>query len=168
MAERVEPADPHAPAVCVLDTGIAQEHVLLKPSLHERAFSVMPGATPADRAGHGTRMTGLALFGDLAAALESQGPVVLGRGLESVRVLHDAPPPPPSPALLPRRLPTRKRQLKSETVDLHRLVGSSRWPLHGSVLGEGGDPLCERGHFVEGHPDQHVLGSVFGLGMAAE
>ncbi|WP_435174380.1 S8 family peptidase [Actinacidiphila sp. bgisy145] len=100
LAQRVEPADPHAPAVCVLDTGIAQEHVLLKPSLHERAFSVVPGATPADRAGHGTQMAGLALFGDLAAALESQGPVVLGHGLESVKILHDAHA--HAPAALPR------------------------------------------------------------------
>lgn len=98
LTERVKPADPHAPAVCVLDTGIAQEHTLLKPSLHERAYSVVPGATPADRAGHGTQMAGLALFGDLAAALESQGPVVLGHGLESVKILHDA----HAPAALPR------------------------------------------------------------------
>jgi hypothetical protein len=90
LAERVRPADAHAPAVCVLDTGIAQEHVLLKPSLHERAYTVVPGATPADRAGHGTQMAGLALFGDLAAALESQGPVALEHGLESVKILHDA------------------------------------------------------------------------------
>ncbi|MEC3997051.1 S8 family peptidase [Actinacidiphila sp. DG2A-62] len=98
LTERVEPADPHAPAVCVLDTGIAQEHTLLKPSLHERAYSVVPGATRADRAGHGTQMAGLALFGDLAAALESQDPVVLGHGLESVKILHES----QAPAALPR------------------------------------------------------------------
>jgi hypothetical protein len=98
LTERVEPAGPHAPAVCVLDTGVAQEHALLKPSLHERAYSVVPGTTPADRAGHGTQMAGLALFGDLASALESQGPVVLGHGLESVKILHES----RTPAVLPR------------------------------------------------------------------
>lgn len=89
LAQRVEPADAHAPAVCVLDTGIAQEHLLLKPALHERSYSVLPGSTPADRNGHGTQMAGLALFGDLTSALESQGPVILGHGLESVKILDD-------------------------------------------------------------------------------
>jgi len=98
LAERVEPADANAPAVCVLDTGIAQEHTLLKPSLHERAYSVVPGATPADRAGHGTQMAGLALFGDLAGALESRDRVALGHSLESVKILHDS----QAPAALPR------------------------------------------------------------------
>ncbi|MFI0154364.1 S8 family peptidase [Streptomyces lydicus] len=89
LAERIEPADPQAPAVCILDTGIAQEHSLLKPALQERAYSVLPGSSPADRSGHGTQMAGLALFGDFAAALESKGPVVLSHGLESVKILDD-------------------------------------------------------------------------------
>ncbi|MFF8500756.1 S8 family peptidase [Streptomyces anulatus] len=97
LAARIEPAAPEAPAVCILDTGIAQEHALLKPALHERAYSVLPGSTPADRIGHGTQMAGLALFGDFAAALESQGPVVLGHGLESVKILNDAHTPDVSP-----------------------------------------------------------------------
>ncbi|WP_052808680.1 S8 family peptidase [Streptomyces cyaneogriseus] len=90
LAERIEPADPQAPAVCILDTGIAQEHSLLKPALYERAYSVLPGSTPADRSGHGTQMAGLALFGDFAAALEAKGPVVLSHGLESVKILDDS------------------------------------------------------------------------------
>ncbi|GJF20888.1 hypothetical protein SHO565_14520 [Streptomyces sp. HO565] len=97
LAERIEPADPQAPAVCILDTGIAQEHSLLKPALHERAYSVLPGSTPADRSGHGTQMAGLALFGDFAAALESKGPVVLSHGLESVKILDDSYVPEKSP-----------------------------------------------------------------------
>ncbi|MGA5088332.1 S8 family peptidase [Streptomyces pseudogriseolus] len=97
LAERIQPADPQAPAVCILDTGIAQEHSLLKPALHERAYSVLPGSTPADRSGHGTQMAGLALFGDFAAALESQGPVVLSHGLESVKILDDSYAPATSP-----------------------------------------------------------------------
>ncbi|MCX5601211.1 S8 family peptidase [Streptomyces phaeochromogenes] len=90
LAQRIEPAEPQAPAVCILDTGIAQEHLLLKPSLHERAYSALPEASPADLSGHGTQMAGLALFGDLASALESQGPVALSHGLESVKILNDS------------------------------------------------------------------------------
>ncbi|WP_107528744.1 S8 family serine peptidase [Streptomyces sp. Ru72] len=81
----------------ILDTGIAQEHSLLKPALHERAYSVLPGSTPADRSGHGTQMAGLALFGDFTAALESKGPVVLSHGLESVKILDDSYAPAKSP-----------------------------------------------------------------------
>ncbi|MFE6365229.1 S8 family peptidase [Streptomyces sp. NPDC057806] len=97
LADRIEPAHPQAPAVCILDTGIAQEHSLLKPALHERAYTVLPGSTPADRSGHGTQMAGLALFGDFAAALESKGPVVLSHGLESVKILDDSNVPAKSP-----------------------------------------------------------------------
>ncbi|MFE3932453.1 S8 family peptidase [Streptomyces goshikiensis] len=97
LAGRIEPADPRAPVVCILDTGIAQEHALLKPALHDRAYTVLPGSTPADRHGHGTQMAGLALFGDVAAALESKDPVVLGHGLESVKILDDGHVPGTSP-----------------------------------------------------------------------
>ncbi|MFD5483407.1 S8 family peptidase [Streptomyces hawaiiensis] len=97
LAERIEPADPRAPAVCILDTGIAQEHALLKPALHDRAYCVLPGSTPADRNGHGTQMAGLALFGDFAAALESKDPVVLDHGLESVKILDGSYAPATSP-----------------------------------------------------------------------
>ncbi|MER5369838.1 S8 family peptidase [Streptomyces sp. NPDC002722] len=97
LVARIEPAAPEAPAVCILDTGIAQEHALLKTALYERAYSVLPGSTPADRIGHGTQMAGLALFGDFAAALESKGPVVLGHGLESVKILNDSHAPAASP-----------------------------------------------------------------------
>ncbi|MWA07249.1 S8 family serine peptidase [Actinomadura sp. LD22] len=97
LAQRIRPASPQAPTVCILDTGIAQEHALLKPALHERAYTVLPGSTPADRHGHGTQMAGLALFRDFSAALESQGPVVLGHGLESVKILDDGHAPATSP-----------------------------------------------------------------------
>ncbi|MFD7296756.1 S8 family peptidase [Streptomyces sp. NPDC059897] len=91
LIERVEPAPVEAPVVCVLDTGVSQEHPLLKTSLHERAHSALPLQTPADRHGHGTEMAGIALYGDLAASLESREPVVLRHGLESVKILDGTP-----------------------------------------------------------------------------
>ncbi|MFJ5179312.1 S8 family peptidase [Streptomyces griseoviridis] len=87
LAERIEAAPPDAPVVCVLDTGVNQEHPLLKTSLHGRAHSALPRHTAADRHGHGTEMAGIALYGDLAGPLESSDPVVLTHGLESVKIL---------------------------------------------------------------------------------
>ncbi|MBV9025833.1 MAG: S8 family peptidase [Streptomycetaceae bacterium] len=91
LAGRVEAAPPDAPAVCVLDTGVSQEHPLLKPALYGRAHSVLPQQTAADRHGHGTEMAGIALYGDLAGPLESKGAVVLTHGLESVKILDGTP-----------------------------------------------------------------------------
>ncbi|MER7877167.1 S8 family peptidase [Streptomyces solisilvae] len=87
LVERVKAAPPDAPAVCVLDTGVNQEHPLLKASLHGRGHCVLPGHTAADRHGHGTEMAGIALYGDLAGPLESSDSVVLTHGLESVKIL---------------------------------------------------------------------------------
>jgi hypothetical protein len=87
LADRVEAAPPDAPAVCVLDTGVNQEHPLLKTSLHGRAHSALPRFTAADRHGHGTEMAGIALYGDLTGPLESSEPIVLTHGLESVKIL---------------------------------------------------------------------------------
>ncbi|WP_406369667.1 S8 family peptidase [Streptomyces sp. NBC_00647] len=91
LAARVEAAPPDAPAVCVLDTGVSQEHPLLKPALHGRTHSALPQQSPADRHGHGTEMAGIALYGDLAVPLERQDAVTLRHGLESVKILDGNP-----------------------------------------------------------------------------
>ncbi|MFJ8536169.1 S8 family serine peptidase [Streptomyces sp. NPDC093591] len=130
LAQRIKPADPQAPAVCILDTGIAQEHALLKPSPHKRAYCVLPGSTPADRHGHGTQMAGLALFGDFASALESQGPVGLSHGLESVKILDDG----HRPATSPRTC--------AETTANAVATAEIRAAEHGAGAARSGDPAC--------------------------
>ncbi|MEM7353286.1 MAG: S8 family peptidase [Acidobacteriota bacterium] len=94
LRERSTEAPSDAPAVCVLDTGVNRQHPLLEPSLAEEdCHSVRPewgshddGGGPTMQ-GHGTEMAGLALWGDLTPVLETDAPVELRHGLESVKIL---------------------------------------------------------------------------------
>jgi len=67
------PAD--APAVVVMDTGIATEHTLLKNALLPSAVAGPEITGPEDTHGHGTQMAGLALYADLGSAIEHGGHV---------------------------------------------------------------------------------------------
>ncbi|MFF1874877.1 S8 family peptidase [Kitasatospora herbaricolor] len=87
LAARLEQAPPGSPTVCILDTGIRQEHLLLKDALAGRAQSAFSTEGPDDRHGHGTEMAGLALYGDLDAALATNEPVQLTHGIETVKLL---------------------------------------------------------------------------------
>jgi hypothetical protein len=65
------PPDADAPAVCVIDSGIQEEHVLLQPGIDQAtSHCFLPGAAPtavADEVapgGHGTRVAGAVLYGD--------------------------------------------------------------------------------------------------------
>lgn len=87
LVDRLEPADESAPAVCHLDTGVARTHVLLEASLASDALHTVIGTSGFDRDGHGTKMAGIALYGDLDSLLTGTQPVVLRHRLESVRIL---------------------------------------------------------------------------------
>jgi hypothetical protein len=87
LATRLSPATPGAPTVTLLDTGIDQEHPLLRACIIG-AHSAITGEGADDNAGHGTQMGGLALFGDtLDQALSSNATVQLDHHLESVKIL---------------------------------------------------------------------------------
>lgn len=88
LAERVSAADNDAPAVCHLDTGVFRNHVLLAASLDQSDLHTVIGTSGTDMNpyGHGTSMAGIALFGDLDAALQSVEPIRLRHRLESVRL----------------------------------------------------------------------------------
>ncbi|WP_310964725.1 S8 family peptidase [Nocardioides terrisoli] len=87
LLERLEPADEIAPAVCHLDTGVARTHVLLADSLAEPDLHTVLGVSGFDQEGHGTKMAGIALFGNLETTLAGSGAVVLRHRLESVRIM---------------------------------------------------------------------------------
>lgn len=91
LASRITPARQDAAAVCLLDTGLMRAHPLLHASVdYSRcALGQDPGDDVPDRAGHGTQMAGLALFGDLARRMNETDPVALRHRIESVRVMRD-------------------------------------------------------------------------------
>ncbi len=87
LVERVEPAEATAPAVCHLDTGVARTHVLLEDSLAPQDLHTVIGTSGFDQDGHGTKMAGIGLFGDLDPLLLGTQAVALRHRLESVRIL---------------------------------------------------------------------------------
>ncbi|MFE5700352.1 S8 family serine peptidase [Rhodococcus koreensis] len=87
---RVRVAGEDAPAVCVVDTGVQDGHPLLQHSLHTSDhFVVDPTWKKEPVHGHGTEMAGLALYGDLHAAVLNVHDVHLRHRLESVKFLPD-------------------------------------------------------------------------------
>lgn len=88
-----------APVVTLLDTGVRRDHPLLQGTLPaSRMFAAEPYWESGDHHGHGTKMAGVALYGDLAAVPRNNGPIPLATRLESVVVT--------APANMPR-LPAR-------------------------------------------------------------
>ncbi|MFC5384659.1 S8 family peptidase [Aquamicrobium segne] len=94
LIDRVEAPDAVAPAVCILDSGANRAHPLLEPGLEaadQHAYDDAWGV--GDSAfwnGHGTAMAGVALYGDIEAALRHAEPVGLRHRLETVKILPPA------------------------------------------------------------------------------
>lgn len=86
-----------APRIAIFDTGVNRAHPLLSQTLPEdRCYSIRKSWTPADHQGHGTKMAGIAQFGDLNALMNRRGNAQLSTSLESVVVTapkSDAPVP---------------------------------------------------------------------------
>ena len=89
LVARVRYAGADAPAVCHLDTGVRRTHALLQGALGPTDVHSVVDSAGFDTRNHGTRMAGLALFGDLEEELTSSGPVVLEHRLESVKLFPD-------------------------------------------------------------------------------
>ena len=90
-------------AVCLLDSGVRRAHPLIAPALAAADCHTINPAWGADDTaawqGHGTRMAGLALYGDLVPVLAGNQPIAPLYRLESVRILPPAVGPPNSPDL---------------------------------------------------------------------
>ncbi len=77
------------PYVCILDTGVTRDHPLLSRSLAASDVHILePAWSIEDKEGHGTRMAGAALLGDLVAVLEGSDAISVDHRLESVKLLR--------------------------------------------------------------------------------
>lgn len=87
----VPQAQQNASYVTLLDTGITLAHPLIQPALDaaDRHVAVL-GWDLEDLDGHGSRMAGLALFGDLRSHLQSTSAIQVPHRLESAKVIPDA------------------------------------------------------------------------------
>lgn len=91
LVNRIAAPSSVSPAICLLDSGATRGHPLIEPALeamdqhaYDDAWGV--GDSPYWN-GHGTQMAGVALYGDLEAALTRGGPVTLTHRLETVKIL---------------------------------------------------------------------------------
>lgn len=86
----LEPGD-YAVSVCLLDSGITQNHPLISPGLNpEDVHTVEPSWGVGDSpswSGHGTAMGGISLYTDLSEVLAMDGNIKLFHRLESVKIL---------------------------------------------------------------------------------
>lgn len=82
-------ADPDAPVICHLDTGVRRTHALLAQSIHENDVHSIVDEFGIDTRNHGTPMAGLALLGPLDDLVLGTDPVELRHRLESVKILYD-------------------------------------------------------------------------------
>lgn len=89
LAARITTPADGAPAICILDTGIAGAHPLVAPALAGAwAFDERWGTDDHEpHGGHGTAMAGLVLYGDLEGAANDQRPLELSHALESMKFL---------------------------------------------------------------------------------
>ena len=78
-------------SICILDTGVNNGHELIAPVLSDRdCHTVNLDWGVDDKEGHGTLMSGLALYGDFQEVLESQSPVNIHHKLESVKLIPES------------------------------------------------------------------------------
>jgi len=75
-------------AVCILDTGVNNGHLLIQPVLDARDMhSVISSWGTSDEQGHGTLMSGIITYGDLLDILQSKERIRINYALESCKIL---------------------------------------------------------------------------------
>lgn len=88
----VQPPPQNAPVLAILDSGITGGHPLLKPALVEAAGFLNPRSDVTDGSehpGHGTKVAGVGLYGDLESMIEA-GQFIPEIRLGSAKVFQDS------------------------------------------------------------------------------
>jgi hypothetical protein len=90
LRNRIEiAANEDSVAICLLDSGVNNKHVLLEDFLpDDRMDTINPSWGTFDSLGHGTPMAGLGLYGDLSNLFGSSEKITIFHQLESVKLLH--------------------------------------------------------------------------------
>jgi hypothetical protein len=128
IAARVVPAPPTAPYVTLLDTGADPSNPLLAPALPPtRCRAVSSAWDRFDADGHGSKMAGVALYGDLADIAPGTGPIRLENALESIAVFDPA-----SPVRIPARDAIARGVSDAEEAETHPRV----YCLSATAVGE--------------------------------
>jgi hypothetical protein len=83
---RLTPPDDDAPAIVLLDSGIATQHPLLRAAILTATTAGEEIPSPEDTYGHGTKMAGVSLYDDLGASVED-GRAEAQSWLQSSRLL---------------------------------------------------------------------------------
>ena len=89
LMARLQPpgAGDEIPRVCLLDSGVNRGHPLLAPLMDPADLHTVNAAWGTDdMANHGTGLAGLVGYGDLHAALASNGPLAVSHRIESVKL----------------------------------------------------------------------------------
>lgn len=77
----------NVPRVCLLDSGVNRGHPLLAPAMtSDDMHTVVPAWGKDDECNHGTGLAGIAAYGDLTNALETDIPIEINHLLESVKL----------------------------------------------------------------------------------
>ncbi|NMI53597.1 S8 family peptidase, partial [Xanthomonas hortorum] len=78
------------PYVCVLDTGCAHAHPLLRDLISDfDSHTLVPSWSARDEVGHGTEQCGIVAWGDITDSLTSRSPIHIPYRLESVKLIPE-------------------------------------------------------------------------------